>query len=37
VEEQEHATLFNWVLHDGDRTPTEQVAALLAEIVARFQ
>lgn len=36
-EESEHSSLFNWVLRDGDRTPTESIADLLAEIVTRFR
>jgi guanylate kinase len=37
AEEMEHSSLYTWVLRDGDRTPTETMAELLADIVSRFR
>ncbi len=36
-EEQEHSSLFDWVLREADCTPTEDLTKLLADVLTRFR
>lgn len=36
-EEQEHSSLFDWILWDADRTPSEELIKLLAEVLTQFR